>query len=32
MAVSGFRQFKVAFIVLVVLIVVLFGKRFFISI
>ncbi len=32
MAVSGFKQFKVALIVLVVLIVVLFGKRFFISI
>ncbi|MDY0016435.1 MAG: SPFH domain-containing protein [Candidatus Delongbacteria bacterium] len=32
MAVSGFKQFKVAFIVLIVLIVVLFGKRFFISI
>lgn len=32
MAVSGFKQFKVAFIVLVVLIILLFGKRFFISI
>jgi len=32
MAVSVFKQFKVAFIVLVVLIIVLFGKRFFISI
>jgi regulator of protease activity HflC (stomatin/prohibitin superfamily) len=29
---DGFRKFKVAFIVLVVLIVVLFGKRFFISV